>query len=154
MQWWNKPISSTFKSQTFSNCISFYHQFWQKLDLGTYLHTDNKIMVKKLVMVFSAFVCFFYQLYFLFQFVGYFILFKFAIKSNLGRIIGTWFPSYYSVYAIYFEYRYFHDFVLGRQIRKGLISWFCDVFITINSHVLKLKYSRGQYLLCNCSLEL
>ena len=46
-------------------------------------------------------------------------------------------------YAIYFVYRYFRDFGLGGQIHDGLISRFCDVLITINSHVLKLKFSRG-----------
>ena len=42
----------------------------------------------------------------------------------------------FSMYAIYFAYRYFCDFGLGWQIREGLISRF-------NSHVLKLKFSRG-----------
>ena len=45
--------------------------------------------------------------------------------------------------AIYFVHIYFHDFGLGWQIREGLISRFCDVFVTINSHVLKLTFSRG-----------
>ena len=47
------------------------------------------------------------------------------------------------VYAIYCTYRYFHNFGLGWGICEGLISWFCDVFITMNSHILKGKFSRG-----------
>ena len=39
--------------------------------------------------------------------------------------------------------RYFHDFGLGGEICEGLILRFCDVFITINSHILKWKFSRG-----------
>ena len=42
-----------------------------------------------------------------------------------------------TVYAIYFVYRYFHDFGLGGQICDGFILRFF-----INSHVWKLKFSR------------
>ena len=45
-----------------------------------------------------------------------------------------------TVYAIYVTYRYFRDFGLGWGIRKGLISRFCDVFIAINSHILKRNF--------------
>ena len=34
-------------------------------------------------------------------------------------------------------------FTLGREICDGLISWFFLCFITINSHILTWKYSRG-----------
>ena len=44
-----------------------------------------------------------------------------------------------TVHTIYFAYRYCHDFGLGRGNRDGLISRFCDVFITIDSHILKWK---------------
>ena len=48
-----------------------------------------------------------------------------------------------TVYAIYFAHSYFHDFGLSGEICESLISWFSDVFITINWHILKWKCSRG-----------
>ena len=39
---------------------------------------------------------------------------------------------------------YFLGFRVGKyEIREGLILQFCDVFITLNSHVLKLKFLWG-----------
>ena len=46
-----------------------------------------------------------------------------------------------TVYAIYFAYRYFRDFSQGQQIPRDFMIFY--VFITINSHVLKLTFSRG-----------
>ena len=48
-----------------------------------------------------------------------------------------------TVYAIIFAYIYSRDFGLGVKICEGLISWFSDVFITINRHKLKWKFLRG-----------
>ena len=42
-----------------------------------------------------------------------------------------------TVYAIYFAI-----FGLGWGICESLISLFCDVFITMNSHILKWKFLR------------
>ena len=52
---------------------------------------------------------------------------------------------YLYIYAIYFVYRYLHDFGLGEEIHDGLISWllWCFHYCTINSHVLKWKFSQG-----------
>ena len=35
---------------------------------------------------------------------------------------GCFTKSYVTIYAIYFTYRYFHDFGLGGEVREGLIS--------------------------------
>ena len=48
-----------------------------------------------------------------------------------------------AVYAIIFTYRYFRNFGLGAEIREGLICDVSDVFVTINRHKLKWKFSRG-----------
>ena len=48
-----------------------------------------------------------------------------------------------TVCAIFFTYIYFHDFGLGAEIREGLIRNFSNVFITINRHKLKWKFSHG-----------
>ena len=42
-----------------------------------------------------------------------------------------------------FHVLYFCDFGLGQQIREGLISQVCDVFITLNYHVFKLTFLWG-----------
>ena len=62
-----------------------------------------------------------------------------------GIICGVSLSLYpkHTVYAIIFAYSYFRDFGLGAGIRKGLISWFSDVFITIHRQKLKWKFSRG-----------
>ena len=39
------------------------------------------------------------------------------------------------MYAIYFMYRYFHDFGLVGEIREVLNLQFSGVFITIDRHV-------------------
>ena len=47
-----------------------------------------------------------------------------------------------TVYTIYFAYRYFRDFGLGGEFVMAYFCDFCDVFITMNSHILKWEYSR------------
>ena len=47
------------------------------------------------------------------------------------------------VYTIILAYIYFRDLGLGAEICEGIISHFSDVFITINRHKLKWKFSRG-----------
>ena len=51
-------------------------------------------------------------------------------------------PFIYCIRHI-FRVQIFSRFRTSQQTREGLLSQFCDVFITVNSHVLKLKFSRG-----------